>query len=596
MAERDARGRARARPRASAGPASSPRRLPLLSPTHASRRCTTSPSSQCRAARPETRPSRSFARCGRGSASRTRRRPSRRDEPGHRRLRRHARGAARVEAHRRGARRRSGRMRTPRGRAPAHGDGRTHVAAAGGADDVRPQGGRLARRARGVHGAASPRSRSRCRRSSAAQRERSLRSATTGSEVLRLYAEELGLREPTVPWHTIRTPVAELAGALAGAAGAAAKIAARHRVAGADRGGRGRRACSRADPRRCPTSATPSGPCSPSRANVTRARTPAILLEGVVQEHERAAGAWQAEWHALTTRARRDGRRGRRRAPVAHRPRGRRRPHAREHRRRRRSPRQRRLGIPAEAARGLSRLGRCVRRPCARAASRMSGTVVLCGSLGSAATIWDPQIPALAGRRVVRVDYPGHGDAPLAEVQEVGDLAARVLDARRRRAPSRSSVSRSAERSACSWRCTAPERVERLVLACTAARFGDPAQWLDRAALVRAEGLEPIVDAVLARWFTPQFAGRRRVSRACCSRSIRRATRVAATRSRAGTSATRCRPSARPTLVIAGADDPSTPPGTVEAIAAEIPGARFEVIDRRRPHRKRGAGRSCSTD
>ena len=33
-----------------------------------------------------------------------------------------------------------------------------------------------------------------------------------------------------------------------------------------------------------------------------------------------------------------------------------------------------------------------------------------------------------------------------------------------------------------------------------------------------------------------------------------------------------------PTLVIAGADDPSTPPDTVEQISAEIPGARFEVI------------------
>ena len=35
-----------------------------------------------------------------------------------------------------------------------------------------------------------------------------------------------------------------------------------------------------------------------------------------------------------------------------------------------------------------------------------------------------------------------------------------------------------------------------------------------------------------------------------------------------------------PTLVLAGADDPSTPPDTVEAIAAEIPEARFEVIER----------------
>jgi 3-oxoadipate enol-lactonase/4-carboxymuconolactone decarboxylase len=34
-----------------------------------------------------------------------------------------------------------------------------------------------------------------------------------------------------------------------------------------------------------------------------------------------------------------------------------------------------------------------------------------------------------------------------------------------------------------------------------------------------------------------------------------------------------------PTLVIAGADDPSTPPETVALIAAEISGARFEVIE-----------------
>ena len=50
-----------------------------------------------------------------------------------------------------------------------------------------------------------------------------------------------------------------------------------------------------------------------------------------------------------------------------------------------------------------------------------------------------------------------------------------------------------------------PDRIERLVLACTSARFGEPQQWLDRASLVRREGLAAIVDAVLARWFTPSF-------------------------------------------------------------------------------------------
>ena len=50
-----------------------------------------------------------------------------------------------------------------------------------------------------------------------------------------------------------------------------------------------------------------------------------------------------------------------------------------------------------------------------------------------------------------------------------------------------------------------PDRIERLVLACTSARFGEPQHWLDRASLVRREGLAAIVDAVLARWFTPSF-------------------------------------------------------------------------------------------
>ena len=180
---------------------------------------------------------------------------------------------------------------------------------------------------------------------------------------------------------------------------------------------------SRAGPRRCRTSAIPSAPCSPSPASGTPARTPRSSLESVVQEHERAAGAWQAEWHALATALAATGGAVGCGAAVAHRPRGGRRADAREHRRRTRSPRRRASASPCAAARRLPRLGRRVRRPCARAAPRMSGTVVLCGSLGSVASIWDPQLPALDGRRVVRIDHPGHGGAPLAESADVGDLA-----------------------------------------------------------------------------------------------------------------------------------------------------------------------------
>jgi 3-oxoadipate enol-lactonase len=207
----------------------------------------------------------------------------------------------------------------------------------------------------------------------------------------------------------------------------------------------------------------------------------------------------------------------------------------------------------------------------------MSGTVVLCGSLGSVSSIWDAQTGALAGRRVVRIDHPGHGNAPLSDVREVGDLAARVLALAGDETFSFVGLSLGGA-VGMQLALTAPERLERLVLACTAARFGDPGQWRERAALVRAEGLAAIVDAVLARWFTPRFAdaGPYRDMllsvdpqgyASCCDA-------LAAWDVRGALAAVRA-----PTLVIAGAEDPSTPPETVEQIAAEISGARFEVIE-----------------
>ena len=207
----------------------------------------------------------------------------------------------------------------------------------------------------------------------------------------------------------------------------------------------------------------------------------------------------------------------------------------------------------------------------------MSGTVVLCGSLGSVASIWDAQDGALGGRRVVRIDHPGHGNAPLAEVREIRDLADRVLELAGDETFSFVGLSLGGA-IGMQLALSAPERLERLVLACTAARFGDPRQWRDRAALVRAEGLAAIVDAVLARWFTPQFVdaapyrdmllsvdpeGYARCCDALAAWDVRGA--LAAVRA--------------PTLVIAGAEDPSTPPETVEQISAAIADARFEVIE-----------------
>ena len=204
-------------------------------------------------------------------------------------------------------------------------------------------------------------------------------------------------------------------------------------------------------------------------------------------------------------------------------------------------------------------------------------TVVLCGSLGATAEMWAPQVQALGRRfRLVPVDHPGHGGAPLAPLADVRDLARLVLDAV---GDERFSFVGLSLGGAVGLRLAldAPERLERLALVSTSARFGPPEGWRERAALVRAEGLDAIVDAVLERWFTPGFGdvGRYRAMflstdregyARCCDALARFDVRDDLRRI------------AAPTLALAAADDPSTPPEHLELIASRVPGARLEVI------------------
>jgi 3-carboxy-cis,cis-muconate cycloisomerase len=123
-----------------------------------------------------------------------------------------------------------------------------------------------------------------------------------GVRVLALFAEELGLEEPVMPWHTARARVAELGAALAIAAGALEKIAldvtllAQTEVGEvAEHSGGGRGGSSTLPHKRNPIGAVLTVAC----ARRVRAGS-VILLEAMAQEHERAAGAWHSEWEALT--------------------------------------------------------------------------------------------------------------------------------------------------------------------------------------------------------------------------------------------------------------------------------------------------------
>lgn len=120
-----------------------------------------------------------------------------------------------------------------------------------------------------------------------------------GLEVRRLYAEELGLSEPTVTWHTMRVPVAALGTGLAIAAGAVEKIALDLQLLAQTEVGEVREPAEGGSST-MPHKRNPVG-SSLARACALRARAAAgVLLAAQVQEHERSAGAWHAEWGALS--------------------------------------------------------------------------------------------------------------------------------------------------------------------------------------------------------------------------------------------------------------------------------------------------------
>jgi 3-oxoadipate enol-lactonase len=213
--------------------------------------------------------------------------------------------------------------------------------------------------------------------------------------------------------------------------------------------------------------------------------------------------------------------------------------------------------------------------------------LVLGNSLSSKLSMWDPQMPALLERyRVIRYDHRGHGRtaAPLGpySMDRLGRDALGVMDALGIGRAHWCGLSMGGMTGM--WLLThAPHRIERAVLANTAAHMGPPELWNGRIRTATRGGMAALVDGTVQRWFKAGFPEREpalieRVRemilatpvagyQGCCA-AIRDMDQRESIRS-----------IATPALVIIGAHDPATTPAAGQLIAERIRGARTVTLD-----------------
>ena len=121
------------------------------------------------------------------------------------------------------------------------------------------------------------------------------------ASLLGAFARRLDLVEPVMAWHTERTRMAQLAGALAATAGVVNKVAtdlvllSQTEVGEVHDRAEGRGGSSAMPHKRNPIAAISARACA-----MTVPGCVVTLFSAMGHEHERAAGAWHAEWRALS--------------------------------------------------------------------------------------------------------------------------------------------------------------------------------------------------------------------------------------------------------------------------------------------------------
>ena len=214
-------------------------------------------------------------------------------------------------------------------------------------------------------------------------------------------------------------------------------------------------------------------------------------------------------------------------------------------------------------------------------------TIVLSNSLATSYGMWDEVVDLLAPHaRLVRYDTRGHGrsDAPQAgyTIERLGQDVLAILDALEISDAVICGLSLGGI-TAMWLGIHAPDRVSGLVLANTAANFPPETMWRDRAVTARTSGVGSFVQPSLERWVTPGYRDTHK------TRVAELAAMIVATSPEgyAGCCEVLANTNLLPDLsriqcrvrVIAGKQDPSTPPARAEEITEAVAQSDLVTLD-----------------
>jgi 3-oxoadipate enol-lactonase len=209
--------------------------------------------------------------------------------------------------------------------------------------------------------------------------------------------------------------------------------------------------------------------------------------------------------------------------------------------------------------------------------------LVFSNSLGTSLAMWDPQMPELSRSfRILRYDMRGHGKSqvtpgPYSIPQLAADVVS-LLDALEIDKADFCGLSMSGM-IGMELALHAPSRFRKVIVCNTAPKLGTAAAWNTRIQTVETSGMKAVADAVIERWFTPEFRA--------ASPAVVEATRqmllgtppegyAASCASIRDMDATAAISGIRvPTLIVHGTRDPVTAQDDGQKMAAAIPGAQL---------------------